>query len=170
MTTYEYTFCDGKLKVEKLKGVRYVSEPGPPRVYLDRKDDDFARRIFIASLRKQLKKKKNDISRIRQEIEILESMGKSGMKKYYIGRGDLLLTEFNALRECESRDEAAKELKKIRREILSGKFDSEYFAGCNPTEMTEGMWEEMRRIEAEKYFVYYINYTPDGDVRETGKI
>lgn len=42
------------------------------------------------------------------------------MKKYYIGYGDMPLTESNAVRKCESIDNVAKELKEIRREILSG--------------------------------------------------
>lgn len=92
------------------------------------------------------------------------------MKKYYIGHGDMPLTESNAVRKCESIDDAIKELKDIRREILSGKFDKEYFPECNPMEMTDGMMKEIRRIEAEQYFAFFIDYTSSGAVRAARKI
>ncbi len=92
------------------------------------------------------------------------------MKKYYIGCGDIPLTESNAVTQCESIDDAIKELKEVRREILSGKFDKEYFPECDPMEMTDGMMEEMRRIEAERYFAYFIDFTSSGAVRAARKL
>ncbi len=92
------------------------------------------------------------------------------MKKYYIGCGDMPLTESNAVRKCESIDDAAKELKEIRREILSGNHDKEYFPECDPMEVTADMMKELRRIEAERYFAYFIDFTLSGAVRAARKI
>ncbi len=194
MKIYEYLFRMGSLKVNELEAEykpqykwfiitrdsakSYLNEKEigrviglqKDRIYLTEKNDVFVAGLFIADKRNRVKKHKDAISRIQKEIEILQSVGENDMKKYYIGCGDISLTESNAVRKCESIDGAIKELKKIRREILSGKFDKEYFPECDPMEMIDGMMKEMRRIEAERHFVYFIDYTPSGAVRAARKI
>lgn len=102
--------------------------------------------------------------------QLLTERDEKKMKKYYIGCGDMPLTESNAVRKCENIDDAIKELKEIRREILSGKFDKEYFPECDSMETTASMMEEMRRIEAEQYFAYFIDFTASGTVRAAREI
>lgn len=66
------------------------------------------------------------------------------MRKYYIGFGDMDLTEHNALMECKSWEEAESTLKEIR--------------------------EEEQEVEPDEYFAYYIDYTRMGAVKKKGKI
>lgn len=81
------------------------------------------------------------------------------MEKYFLGFGDCDLTESNANKECENVEEAVKELKEFKQEILNGVYDAEW---C--------IEPEEREEQAEQAYIFKIEYTKSGSIRKAEKI
>lgn len=82
------------------------------------------------------------------------------MTRYFMGQGDVPMTESDAIREFDNAEDAFASAEEFKKEIFSGVYDEEW-----------GIEEEAERSEwAEAVFVFAIEYTKSGSIRKTYKL